>query len=222
MTDFTGGTWRSLVDGSEVVVIPDSEVWESESSSETFWEENTEWWSGDPDEVSTVDDDSDFGIGRGAASDWINGIDDWDKELDVSSIDDSETISIGSTDETYLYDFRSSGGRYWNHIDKTSGPGDTTVITSAILGPWDVSNANNVHVRLGYNNNGSGTAGIAAAILEEGTTNHEIIGSIEQESGEDDFSLDISDKEGSHKIVILSGDRTSDNTEGEFTDIFFD
>jgi len=27
MTDFTGGTWRSLVDGSEVSIIPDSEVY---------------------------------------------------------------------------------------------------------------------------------------------------------------------------------------------------
>ena len=87
MVDFTGGTWRSLIDGSEVSAIPDSDLWYSinEGSGQTFTDSNGD---SDGDLVGgTWVEDSDFYDG------WY---------VDLDSTDDHVLVGGGSNGDTSI------------------------------------------------------------------------------------------------------------------------
>jgi len=90
MTDFTGGTWRSLVDGSEVIAIPDRgllhrfDATEDETVSTSAWDD--------------LEDGADLsGTSQGRVEDVINGnaIDRYD------GVDDVKDGSASSQSEPY-------------------------------------------------------------------------------------------------------------------------
>ena len=65
MVDFTGGTWRSLIDGSEVAAIPDEAVAQYISSD---YDEDNETWDDRVGEIGTL-----TGTGPTLETDELNG-----------------------------------------------------------------------------------------------------------------------------------------------------
>ena len=210
MSDFT--TWRSLVDGEEIDVIPDASVWDNKDNTQEFWEDNSNW-------LFLSAEDWDDGAGWADDSDIV---DIFDSESDWLTVNSDPSITDTATEGANDYEFTDFDDRWWQEFRSNSGDRDVSINQ---LGPWDVSNADTVSCRF-EGEDGDGTPDLAAVMQEVGNpSNFETIEvTNKNDSGTWDFSetLDISDLDGDWYVTIIASAGSRGGQIMRFADIFFD
>lgn len=192
--------------------IPDSVVWQSESSSAAFYEDNATVAANE----TQVRLDQD---GEQALIDAILDRSSYKAEQDVSDVDSNITIS-GPNGADVVFSWSVVNGRYKAEHESQAGSNDDDMQTAImVLGPWDISSAGTLRYHIEAE--GSITAGCGIAVADVDGTTADVQDSVN--SGTiDDGSLDISSLSGEKEVVIGSSGETSTNVFGRNTDIYFE
>ena len=153
MVDFTGGTWRSLIDGSEVVAIPDSAIyyWDPSEFADPWVDEVVdEEMSVSGLSSSAFDDGTDAVEGGGSDDGTAPNIDLRNNEMTIEY-----EIQTTTSDEQFVMGSVNSSGDtrgFMSGINGTTGGGDS----EGDIGLWITdSNGNQLEIGGSVNiNNG--------------------------------------------------------------------
>ena len=213
MVDFTGGTWRSLIDGSEVSAIPDASIWDSEQSSEDFWLEFSQI-KGLPSDIMG-DDNETYSINSGGTDELMAIRDDWDDLGGLSDIND--VINHENTNISFFV----KNGRYicqWEHEgdDANNIRGMVNV-----LGVFNLSSADTLHYQLSLDDDGVGSPGTAICLSEVGSGESFDIVDTLTSTGTVEDTFDISTIENDREVILIANARTGANPTSEWADIYF-
>ena len=200
MVDFTGGTWRSLIDGSEVSAIPDGLIlYPEEDDLDNF-----------------IGDVSAFDINDTAPIyDPIGDVDNNGLSLKLPSA----TNTIGSlsglrhypqTDQRFRFAYNFSDGSVDNiDIMYSSENGDYSGGGYELV----ISGSDN-RILLRPRDNGSATDTTINASITHNDNEFYVLDLLHESNG--DVTLDVFDKDGNSAISSATGNDSSNITDGEF------